>query len=82
MGILMILGWLLLVVGAIWIIVLAFKHSILWGILCLIFGPCQIIFAIMNWGVCKKPFLIMVVGLILMIVGMIFGGSEMIPTTP
>jgi hypothetical protein len=42
----------------IWLVVVAFRHSALWGVLVLLFSPLTaIIFAIQNWQESKKPFL-------------------------
>lgn len=43
----------------IWLVVVAFKRSALWGVLVLLFSPITaIIFAIQNWQESKKPFLV------------------------
>jgi hypothetical protein len=45
----------------IWLVVVAFKRSALWGVLVLLFSPiAAIVFAIKNWSESKKPFLIYV----------------------
>jgi len=55
--ILSLVGGVIALVGFIWVVILAFKQSILWGLACII--PCvQIIFAIMHWEKARKPFLI------------------------
>ena len=43
----------------IWLVVVAFKRSPLWGVLVFLFSPITaIIFAIQNWQESKKPFLV------------------------
>jgi hypothetical protein len=62
------LGCILLLVGGIWIVVLAFKKSVLWGIGSLIVPFVSLIFVIMNWQDSKKPFLIQIAGVVLVVV--------------
>lgn len=64
-----VLGALVYLAGFIWIVVNAFKTSILWGLGSLLVPFVALIFAIMNWAQNKKPFLIMVAGIVVMIVG-------------
>jgi len=46
-------------VGYIWLVVVAFKHSLLWGFLVLFLSPITApIFAIKNWEDAKRPFLV------------------------
>ncbi len=60
-------GLLIFVVGAIWFLVECFRTSILWGLLCLLISPVQIIFLIVHWRVAKKPFGIQLLGVFLLI---------------
>ncbi len=63
------LGWTLVFVGWIWLVVLGFKKTVLWGILNLIFSPvAAIIFAIKfkAW----IPFVIYSCGLIMALLSM------------
>ena len=62
-------GFVMLVVGAIWFLMLAFRESPLWGIGCLICGIVQIIFLIKNIHETWKPFLIQIGGLVLIAIG-------------
>jgi hypothetical protein len=66
MGILAMLGWLVMVVGWIWLVVTAFKAGgALWGILNILFNPLAgLIFCIVKktgW----QPFIVMVIGCII-----------------
>ncbi|MFC1735679.1 hypothetical protein ACFL1X_06145 [Candidatus Hydrogenedentota bacterium] len=78
-----IIGMLLMVVGGIasfvcgiWLLIEAFKTSIIWG-LCYLFVPfAALVFVVMNWEKAKKPFLyglgaaaVMVLGMIVMAIG-------------
>lgn len=69
-------------VGGIWIVVLAFKKSVLWGIGSLIVPFVSLIFVIMNWQETKKPFLIQIAGVVLLVVGALnmSGGAMTMPT--
>ncbi len=50
-----------LFVSGIWLLVLAFQKSLLWGLLCLFVSfPCTLIFVATNWEQAKMPFLISV----------------------
>jgi hypothetical protein len=73
--ILIVLGGLAALVGGLWLLVLAFQESILWG-LCSLFIPLVIlIFALTHWEVAKKPFLIQIGGVVLYFLGAALGGS-------
>lgn len=49
-------------IGYIWLVVVGFKRSVLWGILVLLFSPLTaIIFAAMNWFDAKKAFLLYII---------------------
>ena len=63
--VLMILGYGVAFVGAIWVIVLAFQESPGWGV----GGLIQLIFVIQNWDSCWKPFLMQIGGGVLAGVG-------------
>lgn len=80
--ILLSIGGLIAFVGAIWMLVLAFKKSIVWGLASFFIGPVLLVFAIMNWDVCKKPFLIWLGGFALVMVGMVMGGAEIYSQMP
>ena len=57
-----ILGLLLMLIASglaltayVWIIVIAFNNSPGWGVACLLCGPAQLVFLIMNWEECQNP---------------------------
>lgn len=75
------IGGLIALVGAIWLLVVTFKKSILWGILSLLIPFVSLIFVIMNWELTKKPFLIYLGGIVLVIVGSVLGAASM-PALP
>jgi len=63
-------------IGGIWILVLAFQKSVLWGLGCLVIPLVSLVFVIMNWEETKKPFGINVLGAVIMVIG-----SMMMPTS-
>jgi hypothetical protein len=63
------LGLVVALVGGIWLVVLAFKKSVLWGLGSLFVPFVSLIFAIMNWDVAKRPFLIQIAGVVLLVIG-------------
>lgn len=69
------LGGIAAVVGGLWVIVMAFQESVLWGLVCLLIGPAMIVFAIMHWEEAKTPFLISVAGSVVLVLGFVVGGS-------
>ena len=68
-GLVFVVGLILATVGAIWILVNAFKESILWGILSIIIPFVLLIFALMNLETCKKPLGIWLAGVVLYVIG-------------
>jgi hypothetical protein len=63
------LGGLITLIGAIWLLVVAFKKSIWWGLGSLLIPFVSLIFVILNWQDSKKPFLIQVAGVVLCLIG-------------
>jgi hypothetical protein len=64
---LLVLGVALAIIGGIWLLVVTFQTSVLWGIGSLVLPLVSLIFVFMNWQTTKKPFLIQVVGVVLMV---------------
>jgi len=79
-----ILGFLLLLVGGavcvgtgLWLLVLAFQESLLWG-LAYIFVPfASLVFLIMHWDKTKQPFLYSLAGVAVLVAGMVMTGVGM-----
>ena len=71
------LGALLVSVGAIWIIVVAFTEGdILMGVLSIICGIVTIIYGIQHMDRCKIPLILMGVGMVIAIIGNVaLGGA-------
>ncbi|MEG3791758.1 hypothetical protein V1318_16695 [Lysobacter sp. CCNWLW3] len=64
------LGLGLSVIGVLWIVVNAFRESVLWGLGSLLIPLVALVFAIMNFSENKIPLLICVVGTVLTVMGM------------
>ena len=59
------LGATLLLISQIWLAVLAFRKSIVWGLLVLCVPCAAFVFIIMNWSETKVPALIYIIGWLL-----------------
>jgi hypothetical protein len=70
-ALLVILGLIAVGIGGIWILVEAFRESILWGLGCLFINILSFVFVAMHWETTKKPFLIYIGGIGLIIVGVL-----------
>lgn len=66
-----IIGAILAVVGYIWLLVLAFSESIMWGVGSLLCGIVALVFGITRWPETKAPLLIYAAGLLLGGVGQV-----------
>ena len=73
-GLLMLAAVVLSIVGQIWIIVLAFQESIIWGLLVLVFAPAGLVFVGMHWEDAQKPFFIQIGGMAACFLGVMLGG--------
>jgi len=73
---LIILGSLIAFVGGLWLLVVIFQESILWGIRSILLPLVPLIFVILHWDVSKKPLLIQVVGGVIAIVGVLMLSSS------
>lgn len=60
--ILVLLGAIACLVGAVGLLIDAFRESIFWGIGCLLFWPVVLAFVVFHWAEAKKAFLIWVAG--------------------
>jgi hypothetical protein len=76
MGLLVLgLGCLLALVGTIWIVVIAFQDSALSGVLCFCFWPYRLYYAITHFDETKYPFIIDIVGEVMILVANFSGGA-------
>ena len=62
MSALLIIGLALAVIGGIWLLVVAFKTSILWGLGSLLVPFVSLVFVVMHWQASKNPFLLQLAG--------------------
>lgn len=65
------IGLLISVVAGIWLLVVAFKTSVWWGLGSLLIPFVALIFVIVHWSVAKKPFLWNLLGAVLIIVPLV-----------
>ena len=63
-------------VGSIWLLVLAFRENVWWGLGSLFLPFVIVIFAIMHWPVAKRAFLIYVASIPLFIIGFVMAASS------
>jgi hypothetical protein len=68
-ALLALVGGIVILVGSIWLIVLAFQESVLWGLGDLFVPFVALIFVISFWDRTAKPFLISLGGLVAIIAG-------------
>ena len=61
---LLILGFVLMFLGHLWIVVEAWQKGVLWGFGCLLFPVISLIYVALNWKLVKNAFFLEVGGLI------------------
>lgn len=66
------IGSLITLIGAIWLLFLAFRQHILWGIGSFFILPIMIFFAIKFWATAQVPFVLYVMGSITMILSTVY----------
>ncbi|NUO76225.1 MAG: hypothetical protein HOQ32_09445 [Lysobacter sp.] len=64
------LGLALSAIGVLWIVVNAFRESVLWGLGSLLIPFVALIFGLMNFSANKIPLLLCLIGAVLIAVGM------------
>lgn len=72
------LGWILSIIGGVWLIVLAFQDSILWGVLTLLIPCALLVFIVKAWPVTMRPTLISIAGSVISGIGVAMGGMPQI----
>jgi hypothetical protein len=75
--ILLIVGYVAMLVGGIWLLVAAFKTSVGWGLASLFIPFAALVFVFKHWDVAKKPFLIQIGGIVLAVVGVVLSPQTM-----
>lgn len=71
------LGLVIIFIGAIGFLIVAFKQSILWGLGCLLLAPVSLIFLVLYWKDAKNSFFLQLLGVAIMICGaMLFPSTQ------
>lgn len=68
------IGMGLSLLGGIWLLIVAFKESIWWGLGSLFIPLVSLIFVVLHWSVAKTPFLISLVSVAMIIAGAFMTG--------
>jgi len=71
--VLLILGYVLAFLGSLWIIVLGWQRSILWGVICFVLPAVQLVYVAMYWKESKEAFYLLAAGLALIIIASLAG---------
>ncbi|QWP76583.1 hypothetical protein J5226_23890 [Lysobacter sp. K5869] len=74
--ILLVLGIVVSLVAGIWLLVVAFRENVWWGLGSLLLSPVALVFVILHWQQAKKPFLINLGGLALVIAGALLSQGQ------
>ena len=63
-----IIGLIIFVIGGLGLLIAAFKTHILWGIGIILIAPAALVFTVLHWGVAKNPFLLQLVGFVIIFI--------------
>ncbi|SDY72332.1 hypothetical protein SAMN04487939_105194 [Lysobacter sp. yr284] len=74
---LVILGCAVGLAGALWLLALAFREHIGWGVGALLFAPVLALFAVLHWDRAQTPALLNLAGLALAAIGVFMGAAPM-----
>jgi hypothetical protein len=66
---LIVVGGIIALVGYVWLLILAFSESILWGVGSLLCGIVALVFGVTRWPETKVPVLIYIAGLAVHTIG-------------
>jgi hypothetical protein len=72
--ILAVIGYIISLVGGIWLLVVAFQEGIGWGLACLLLPFVSIVFVILHWEDAKSPFLTSLAGGVALILASVLKG--------
>lgn len=78
----MLAGGVLAFVSGLWMLVVAFKESILWGVCVLLVPFAGLVFLFVKWSVAKNPFLLSLFAFGLMVGGTFLASGRMSPENP
>ena len=67
------LGFGVILVGKIWVLVVAFKQEVPWGVACLFIPFVSIVFLVKYWEKAARPFAVYAAGFLLMMFGAFLG---------
>ncbi|ALN56474.1 hypothetical protein [Lysobacter enzymogenes] len=70
-----ILGCAIGLVGALWLLALAFQEHLGWGLGSLLFVPVLALFAFLHWDRARTPALLNLAGLALAVIGVFMGAA-------
>lgn len=73
------LGLLLSLVGGLWLVILAFRQSLLWGLAVFFIPLASLFFIVKYWTEARTPFFVSLVSLVLILVGASFGALTASP---
>jgi hypothetical protein len=73
-----VIGGIVAGVGWIWVVITAFRESTSQGLLCLFIPPYAIYYGIKRWSDAKKPLIIAVVGVVVLIVGLVGSCTQLL----
>ncbi len=65
----LVIGWIVTFLGSLWIIVLGWQRSIVWGIGCFLFPVVQLVYVGLHWKEAKDGFFMILAGFALLILG-------------
>jgi hypothetical protein len=70
---LLVSGWVLAFLGSLWIIILGWQRSYLWGIACFLIPITQLFYVGLHWKESKEAFVLQVSGFVLVILAGLSG---------
>lgn len=73
------LGLLLSLVGGLWLVILAFRQSVLWGLAVFFIPFASLFFIVRYWTEARAPFFVSLVSIVLILVGASFGALTASP---
>ena len=71
-----ILGLTIMALGGVWLLFEVFRSGIAWFLVCL-FIPVTLFWLLFHWEEGKRPFALMIVGLVVLIVGFTMAGGPL-----
>lgn len=78
--ILVILGCILVLVGAFWQLVVMFQTGFWWGIATLLLPIVSLVFLFVHWPVARRPFFLQLAGFAVMILALLLAGHLPLPS--